>query len=154
MLPKGQRDLHTSEVHSVLASNLGSSNYTLTTWLLLGKMPFLSIIWDNATAVIPDRNMEVFHIQYSTRTGCHAFLVNIVWINYIRIKYISYLFILINQDVIGAQFENHQASKQLKTVFALIGFFGLFKVNGDLVTVRYMLSSVHRLVFCVCFGWL
>lgn len=152
MLPKGQRGLHMSEVHSVLASNLGSSNYTLTTWLLLGKMPFLSLIWDNATAVIPDRNMEVFHIQYSISTRCRKFLVNLVWIYYIRIKYTTYLFILINQNVKGAQFENHQASKQFKSVFALVGFIGLFKVNGDFVIVRCMLSAVHRLVFCVCFG--
>lgn len=46
------------------------------------------------------------------RTGCLSFLVNIVWINYVSIKKnITYLFIIINQDVIGAQFENHQASE-------------------------------------------
>lgn len=45
-----------------------------------------------------------------------------------------YLFILIDQEVIGAEFKNHQTSEQLKRVFALISLSCLVKVYGEVIS--------------------
>lgn len=45
-----------------------------------------------------------------------------------------YLLILIDQEVIGAEFKNHQTSEQLKSVFAFIRLSCLVKVYGDLIS--------------------
>lgn len=41
--------------------------------------------------------------------------------------------ILINQEVIGAEFEHQQTSEQLQRVFAPVGFLCLVKVHGDAI---------------------
>lgn len=57
-----------------------------------------------------------------------------VCVSKLNVSSSNYLFILINQEVIGTKFENHQTSEQLQRVLALVGLLGLLEVYRDVVT--------------------
>lgn len=58
---------------------------------------------------------------------------------------VTRLFIFVNQEVRGAEFEDQQTPEQLQRVFALVGFLCVVEVDGDPseLGVRFAADEIH-----------